>query len=277
VSALLLAAQVSAPKVFESDLDQGFLLLSDLGHTTYLEAFSNASAGKTKRLMTDAVAALHRIQLKVPASTLPAYDETLLMREMQLFIDWYLERHCALSLSDTERHMLDRLFRLLAASSLSQPQVAVHRDYHSRNLMVLESDVEYGNPGVLDFQDAVQGALSYDLVSLLRDAYISWPEEEVLDVSVRFWEGARHGGIELSNDFADFWQSFEFMGLQRHLKVLGIFARLSHRDGKHGYLNDMPVVSAYVRAVAARYRAAAPLLRLLDRAEKQQPSVGLTF
>ncbi len=277
LAAALEQAGVSAPRVLDQNLELGFIVLTDLGDTTYLTAFEDADLEQLGRLMTDAQDVIHRIQDRVDARTLARYDEELLMREMQLFPEWYLTRHCNMTLTDAERNMLDTLFKILSQSSLAQPQLAVHRDYHCRNLMVLDESQLNGNPGVLDFQDAVAGAVSYDLVSLLRDAYVEWPEQQVLDWTVRFWEAARKRGIEMPRDFADFWQSFEFMGLQRHLKILGIFARLSHRDGKHGYLANLPLVEKYVRAVAARYRLAAPLLRLLDRAAKQQTVTGYTF
>jgi aminoglycoside/choline kinase family phosphotransferase len=277
LAAALEQAGVSAPRVLDQDLSLGFIVLTDLGDTTYLKAFEDADALQLGRLMNDAQDVIHRIQDKVDASALAPYDEILLLREMQLFPDWYLSQHCNLALSDADKNMLDTLFKTLSKSSLGQTQLAVHRDYHCRNLMVLDSTQMDGNPGVLDFQDAVSGAITYDLVSLLRDAYVEWPEQQVLDWTVRFWERGRRRGIELPQDFADFWQAFELMGLQRHLKVLGIFARLSHRDGKHGYLADLPLVEKYVRAVAARYRLAAPLMRLLDRAAKQQPVTGYTF
>ena len=277
LAAALEQAGVSAPRILDQDLELGFIVLTDLGDTTYLKAFEDADAVQLGRLMSDAQQVIHRIQDKVDARALAPYDETLLMREMQLFPEWYLTRHCNMTLTDADNNMLDTLFKKLATSSLSQPQLAVHRDYHCRNLMVLDSSQMDGNPGVLDFQDAVTGAITYDLVSLLRDAYVEWPEQQVLDWTVRFWEHARRRGVQVPDDFAEFWQAFEFMGLQRHLKVLGIFARLSHRDGKHGYLNDLPLVAKYVRAVAARYRLATPLLRLLDRAANQQPVTGYTF
>lgn len=270
-------AGVSAPRVLDQDLELGFIVLTDLGDTTYLKAFEHADALQLGSLMNDAQDVIHRIQDKLDVSSLARYDETLLLREMQLFPDWYLTQHCNLTLSDADKNTLEALFKTLCKSALGQTQLAVHRDYHCRNLMVLESTQMDGNPGVLDFQDAVAGAITYDLASLLRDAYVEWPEQQVLDWTVRFWERARRRGIEVPQDFADFWQAFELMGLQRHLKVLGIFARLSHRDGKHGYLRDLALVEKYVRAVAARYRLAAPLMRLLDRAAKQQPVTGYTF
>ena len=276
ISKALRQASVSAPEVLAANLELGFLILSDLGNTTYLDAFASADAGTTRQLVIDAMTALAKIQRRVDASVLPRYDEALLLREMQLFPQWYLKQHCRLELSNADENLLAGVFDALVESAVSQPQRAVHRDYHSRNLMVLTSAAGL-NPGILDFQDAVRGAVTYDLVSLLRDAYIEWPEQQVLDYAVRFWESIRSENPSVSHDFSEFWQSFEFMGLQRHLKVLGIFARLSHRDGKHRYLDDLPLVLKYVRQVASRYRIARPLLALLERAAPQNPSVGYTF
>jgi len=168
--------------------------------------------------------------------------------------------------------MLERVFALLIAAATAQPQVFVHRDFMPRNLMVSEP-----NPGVLDFQDAVIGPITYDVVSLFRDAFISWPEERVLDWTIRYWEKARGAGLPLATDFADFWRDFEWMGLQRHLKVLGIFARINYRDGKPGYLEDTPRFVGYARAVAARYSPLAPLLPLFDRLENRAARAGYTF
>jgi aminoglycoside/choline kinase family phosphotransferase len=176
-------------------------------------------------------------------------------------------------LDDKQRSDLNSVCDTLLANNLAQAQVFVHRDYHSRNLMVLPS----GNPGVLDFQDAVYGPITYDLVSLLRDAYIEWDEEMVLDWAVRYWEHARRAGLPIASDIDMFYRDFEFMGLQRHLKVLGIFARLYHRDGKDGYLNDMPLVMQYVRKTAYRYKEFSPLIRLLDTLDEKQTGTGYTF
>jgi N-acetylmuramate 1-kinase len=256
VAALLRQAGLHAPLIHAHDLEQGFLLLSDLGTTTYLDALgaSNADA-----LFSDATAALIRWQLATRPGELPPYDEALLRREMELFPEWYLGRHLGRAPSGFERGVLDSIFTLLARRALAQPAVYVHRDYMPRNLMVCEP-----NPGVLDFQDAVLGPISYDLVSLFRDAFLSWDEERVLDWTVRYWERARKARLPVGPDFADFYRDFEWMGLQRHLKVLGIFARINYRDGKPKYLADTPRFLGYARAVAARYVELAPLARLLD-------------
>jgi aminoglycoside/choline kinase family phosphotransferase len=212
--------------------------------------------------MQDAIDALVRWQLATRSGELPAYDEALLRREMNLFPEWYVGRHRKKQLTDAQAHALEQIFATLVKSALAQPAVYVHRDYMPRNLMLTDP-----NPGVLDFQDAVLGPISYDIVSLLRDAFISWDEERVLDWSVRYWEKARGARLPVPADFAEFWRAFEWMGLQRHLKVLGIFARINYRDGKPKYLEDTPRFLRYARAVAERYRELAPLARLLDEIE----------
>lgn len=265
----LLEAGLNVPRVIAQDIRQGFLLLSDLGDQTYLDALNATSAS---RLYGDATAALVQLQLASRPGVFPVYDQPLLLREMQLFPDWYIRKHLAIVLDEAQRQVLDKTFDLLIRNILSQGQVFVHRDYHSRNLMVCED-----NPGVLDFQDAVYGAVTYDLVSLLKDAYIRWEEDQVLDWAVRFWQAAKQASLPVPQDFGDFYRDFEWMGAQRHLKVLGIFARLYHRDGKDGYLKDMPLVMDYLRRVCARYIELMPLLRLLDQLESRAPEVGYTF
>jgi len=256
VASLLRDAGVHAPQVHAQDLAQGFLLLSDLGTTTYLQALDESSA---PRLFADATDALIRFQLATRPGELPPYDDALLRRELQLFPDWYVKAHLKKEFSGDEKNILQKTFDLLVKSALAQPAVYVHRDYIPRNLMVCEP-----NPGVLDFQDAVCGPLSYDIVCLLRDAFISWPEERVLDWAVRYWEKAKKAGLPVDADFGEFWRALEWMGLQRHLKVMGIFARLNYRDGKPKYLADTPRFLAYARPVVKRYRELAPLARLLD-------------
>ncbi|MGN6704236.1 MAG: aminoglycoside phosphotransferase family protein [Burkholderiaceae bacterium] len=270
VAELFGATGVSVPKILAQDVERGFLLLTDLGSTTYLQQLTVDTAHK---LYMDAIDALILIQAQSRPGTLPEYDRALLLRELMLFPEWYIGRHLGVTLTDAQRADLDKVFDTLLANNLAQPQVTVHRDYHSRNLMVLP----VGNPGILDFQDAVYGPITYDLVSLLRDASVRWDEEMVLDWTVRYWERARRAGMPVNPDIDAFYRDFEFMGLQRHLKVLGIFARLYHRDGKAAYLNDMPLVMEYVRAAAGRYHAMAPLVRLLDALEEKAPQVGYTF
>lgn len=256
VAQLFAATGVHVPHIHAQDLAQGFLLLSDLGNTTYLQALNAQTATP---LYTAACDALIQLQLGTRTTELPAYDEALLRREMQLFPDWYLAKHLEITLSDAQQAKLAQVFDRIIANNLAQPCVYVHRDYHSRNLMVSEP-----NPGVLDFQDAVFGPITYDLASLFKDAYIQWDEEIVMDWLIRYWEKARKAGLPVRADFGEFYRDYEMMGVQRHLKVLGIFARLYHRDGKAGYLKDLPLVMHYLRAACARYIDLKPLLNLLD-------------
>ena len=265
VAALLRAGGVNAPEVLAAALDLGFLLLSDLGDRTYLRELDRASA---PALYSDAIDALILWQRASREGELPPYDEALLRRELDLFPDWYVARHLGIALAPAQRDVLENAFRLVLDNNLAQPRVYVHRDYHSRNLMVATP-----NPGVLDFQDAVHGPITYDLVSLLRDAYIAWDEDRQIDWAVRYWERARKAALPVAPDFAEFWRDFEWMGVQRQIKVLGIFARLCHRDGKSGYLADMPRVMAYLRGACRRYRALGPLSGLLDELEDRSLEV----
>lgn len=269
VAGLLHAAGVHAPKVLAEDLQRGFLLLSDLGQSTYLEVLDQTNAD---RLFADAVAALLRWQAASREGVLPPYDEALLRRELALFPEWYVGRHRQLTLSEAQRATLEAAFQLIVDNNLAQPKVYVHRDYMPRNLLLSDP-----NPGVIDFQDAVFGPISYDLASLYRDAFCSWEEERVLDGCVRYWEQARRLGLPVRADFADFYRDVEWMGLQRHLKVLGIFARLKYRDGKASYLADTPRFVGYVRHTAGRYRELAPLLRLFDEIEGAPPRAVYSF
>ena len=264
VARLLDEAGVHAPRVIAADIGRGFLLLSDLGTTTYAAALDAQSA---RSLYGDAIDALIRWQRATRDDVLPLYDEPLLARELALFPDWYVAKHLGHALSDPERASLATVFDTLLANNLAQPRVFVHRDYHSRNLMVTAP-----NPGVLDFQDAVHGPITYDVVSLLRDAYIEWDEDVQLDWTIRYWERARDAGLPVASDFAAFWQDFEWMGIQRQLKVLGIFARLNIRDGKSRYLADMPRVLGYARRAALRYREFDALSVLFDTLEARSPS-----
>jgi len=266
VATLMAQAGLNAPAVLAADLEAGFLLLSDLGNTTYLAALN---AGNADALFGDAIDALVRWQLSSREGVLPPYDEALLRRELDLFPEWYIGRHLGMNLSATQRESLHAVFARILASNLAQPRVYVHRDYMPRNLMVSEP-----NPGILDFQDAVHGPISYDVASLFKDAFISWDEARVLDWTVRYWEKARGAGLPVPHDFGEFYRDFEWMGLQRHLKVLGIFARICHRDGKPHYVKDTPRFLGYARAVAQRYGALSPLLRLLDELEEPAAAAG---
>ncbi len=270
VAGLLLATGLNVPNVLAQDLTQGFLLLSDLGDDTYLTKLDAQTAPK---LYQDATNALIKMQLASQPQMLPAYDEALLTREMQLFPEWYVAKHLSTSLNSDQQAVLNNTFKVLNENILAQAQVYVHRDYHSRNLMITKEN----NPGVLDFQDAVYGAITYDLVSLLKDAYISWDEEQIIDWAVRYWQPAKKAGLPVPDDFSEFYRDFEWMGVQRHIKVLGIFARLSHRDGKDAYLKDMPIVMAHLRKVCERYVELRPMLRLLNQLENVQAKEGFTF
>jgi aminoglycoside/choline kinase family phosphotransferase len=272
VAGLLRAAGVHAPEVLAQDLARGFLLLTDLGTQTYLAALQGADAPRVDALFRDALDTLVAWQAATRAGELPPYDEALLRRELGLFPEWYVGRHLGITLTPAEREALAAVETRLAAAALAQPQVFVHRDYMPRNLMVCEP-----NPGVLDFQDAVIGPITYDVVSLFRDAFVSWEEAGILDWTARYWERARGRGLPVQADFGTFYRDLEWMGLQRHLKVLGIFARLCYRDGKPAYLVDTPRFMQYAREVAQRYRELNPLARLLDRLDNRVAAVGHTF
>ena len=256
-------AGLNAPCVRACDAERGFVLLDDLGSELYLDALQHASPARADALMRDAIAALVQWQCRVPAETLPAYDESLLARELALFPEWCVQREFGRQWSADEQARWQHICRLLIDSALAQPCVAVHRDWMPRNLMVAMP-----NPGILDFQDAVRGPLSYDMASLLRDAFLSWDEEREIDWAARYWSEARRAGVPLGDalaaDFGEFWRALEWMGLQRHLKVLGIFCRLKHRDGKAQYAADLPRFFAYATKVATRYAPLRPLLALIE-------------
>jgi len=261
VGKLFEAAGAHVPHVYAQDLAQGFLLLSDLGNTTYLQALN---ANTAKPLYAAATDALIKIQLASDVKNLPPYDEALLRRELNLFPDWYIAQHLGVTLSAHQQNKLEEVFARIVKNNLAQPMVYVHRDFHSRNLMV--ADV---NTGVIDFQDAVFGPITYDLASLFKDAYIRWEEADVMDWLINYWERARAVGLPVNADFGEFYRDYEMMGAQRHLKVLGIFARLAIRDGKTGYVKDMPLVMDYLRRACVRYIDLKPLLNILDELEPQ--------
>ena len=269
VAALLRAAGLNAPEIYREDLDQGFLLLTDLGRETYLQVLDDANADA---LFRDAIAALLAWQGATREGVLREFDEKLLRRDLDLFPEWYVARHRGITLSPAQRESLEGVFRRILDNNLAQPRVFVHRDFMPRNLMVSSP-----NPGIIDFQDAVRGPIGYDIASLFRDAYVSWDEERVLDWTIRYWERARKAGLPVRADFAEFWRDVEWMGLQRHLKVLGIFARIHYRDGKPGYLEDTPRFVGYVRHATSRYRELEPLRRLLDHVEGARSETRVTF
>ncbi|MDH3670529.1 MAG: phosphotransferase [Gammaproteobacteria bacterium] len=239
---------LNVPKVFESNTEMGFLLITDLGERLYLSQLDDTTV---ERLYGDALGALLILQAGVYSDStfLPDYDETLLVDEMELFQEWYLGRHLGITLTAKQKAHLYHVFGQLTQSALDQPQVWVHRDFHSRNLLV----TKHNNPGILDFQDAVLGPVTYDLVSLLRDCYIAWPRERVEDWAKGYHALALQSGIQVGEDDGQFLQWFDRMGLQRHLKAIGIFARLKYRDSKSGYLADIPRTLGYVIQVSARH------------------------
>ena len=269
VASLFAQTGIHVPTVLAQNLAQGYLLLSDLGHQTYLSVMTPERAPE---LYGAALQALVTLQQGSQPGVLPPYDRAALEREMDLFPHWYADRHLGRPLNERQQTLWQGVKEAILARNLAEGQVYVHRDYHSRNLMCSEP-----NPGVLDFQDALYGPISYDLVSLLKDAYIQWDEEQVLDWCIRYWERARRAGLPVPEDFGEFYRDFEWMGLQRHLKVLGIFARLYHRDGKDGYLKDLPLVLHYVVKTCQRYRELQPLLLILEQLGCLEVQTGYTF
>ena len=282
VQGLMAAAGLNVPQILAFDEPTGFMLLSDLGHQTVIERLNPEKPQDAYAWYQQATDVLLQWQKASQPGVLPAYDEPLLRRELALFPDWYLAKHRAVMLDDKQQATLGSAFDAIVAHNLAAPRVYVHRDFMTRNLM---APVEAGAPlGVLDFQDAVYGPITYDIASLLRDAFISWEEEFVIDITVRYWEKARKAGLLGANsasgwgdDFGEFYRAVEWMGLQRHLKVAGIFARLTLRDGKPKYLADAPRFIAYIRATANRYRQLGPLLKMLDQIEGTEPVVGFAY
>ena len=282
VQGLMAAAGLNVPQILAFDEPTGFMLLSDLGHQTVIERLNPERPQDAYAWYQQATDVLLQWQKASTPGVLPAYDEPLLRRELALFPDWYLAKHRAIALDDKQQATLQSAFDAIVAHNLAAPSVYVHRDFMTRNLM---APLEAGAPlGVLDFQDAVYGPITYDIASLLRDAFISWEEEFVIDITVRYWEKARKAGLLGANsasgwgdDFGEFYRAVEWMGLQRHLKVAGIFARLTLRDGKPKYLADAPRFIAYIRATANRYRQLGPLLKMLDQIEGTEPVVGFAY
>jgi aminoglycoside/choline kinase family phosphotransferase len=292
VAQLMQAAGLRAPEVLAWEQAQGFMLLSDLGGQTMMQVIDKTDAQANLPLYLQAVDTLITWQLASKPEVLPPYDEALLRRELELFPDWYLLRHKGLVIDQAMRFTLDNSFKQIIANNLAQPSVYVHRDFMPRNLMIRDGEAGqfFAGPsqeklapsggsavrvatsagaglGVLDFQDAVYGPITYDIASLMRDAFLSWDEDFCLDVTVRYWQQARRAGLPVGEDFGEFYRGVEWMGLQRHLKVAGIFARLTLRDGKPQYLADTPRFIQYIRATCARYRELKPLLRLVDKVE----------
>lgn len=281
VERLMHEAGLRVPEIFDWDAPHGFLLLSDLGSQTLLEAYQASSdmalAGRLLRQAAGDI--LVRWQLASKPDVLPAFDETYMRRDLNLLPQWYISQYRGIALDAKQQDTLARSFDLIVARALATPTVFIHRDYMPRNLMVgsTQPDGQMPELGVLDFQDAVYGPITYDIASLMRDAFHSWEEEMVLDITIHYWEAARKANLPVSSDFSDFWIDVEWMGLQRHLKILGNFARLTLRDGKPKYLADTPRFINYIRATCARYRELTPLLHLIDQIEGITPQFGYTL
>jgi aminoglycoside/choline kinase family phosphotransferase len=272
IAALMREAGLHVPQVLDWDAPQGFMLLSDLGTRTLLEVLEPEQPQAAFAYFEQATDELVKWQRASRPGVLPPYDEALLRREVELFAEWYCKRHLQRELTGSELQLWHQGTEVLLKANLASASVYVHRDFMPRNLMVSTPTL-----GVLDFQDAVYGPITYDIASLLRDAFISWPEEMVIDHTVRYWDKARKAGLPVTADFAQFWPQVEWMGLQRHLKVLGIFARIHYRDGKPKYLADTPRFLAYVRSTVTRYNALAPLAKLFDALENRSATAGYFF
>ncbi len=280
IAQLMTQAGLLAPQVLAWDEGLGFMLLDDLGQHTMMQVLDTATSERRQALFEQAVDALVVWQQASRPGVLPPYDEALLRRELQLFPDWYVAQHKQVVLDSAQQQSLQTVFDRLVTHNLAAPQVFVHRDFMPRNLMVPNNPAEQ-RLGVLDFQDAVFGPITYDIASLMRDAFASWEEDFCLDITVRYWQQARAAGLldfeDWATDFGAFYRAVEWMGLQRHLKVAGIFARLTLRDGKPKYLADTPRFIGYMRATAGRYRELSPLLRLLDQIEGTSAATGYAF
>lgn len=276
VAKLMDAAGLNVPRVLDWDEAQGFMLLTDLGTQTMIEAVDRERPDSNRPLYLAAIDALVAWQLASKPGELPPYDRALLMRELQLFPDWYIAQHRGIAVEGRLRETLDAMFALIVERNLASAPVYVHRDFMPRNLMIPRAAAE-ARLGVLDFQDAVYGPVTYDIACLMRDAFLSWDEEFVLDITVRYWQRAMKAGLPVDADFGEFYRAVEWMGLQRHLKVAGIFARLTLRDGKPKYLADAPRFIGYIRATASRYRELAPLLAAIDTIEGSQAQAAYSF
>jgi aminoglycoside/choline kinase family phosphotransferase len=284
VAQLMHQAQLHVPQVLAWDEAKGFMLLTDLGAQTMMQVLQPDNPAANLGRYLQAIDALIAWQTASTPGVLPPYDEALLRRELELFPDWYLARHKGVAVEGELRRTLDKAFDHIIRCNLAWPSVYVHRDFMPRNLMIPDNrpQTRHGEAretrlGVLDFQDAVYGPITYDIASLMRDAFLSWEEDFCLDITIRYWEKARQAGLPVGDDFGEFYRGVELMGLQRHLKVAGIFARLTLRDGKPQYLADTPRFIHYIRATCARYRELKPLLRLIERVEGIEVASGYAF
>ena len=251
---------IRVPNLYEVNSGLGFILMEDFGSTTYSDAFTETNYND---LYKNALSTLLTIQKKCLYKDIPRYTSILLLNEVSLFEKWYLNKHKKIILNSKEKNDLSRIFNMIIESNVNQQQCFVHRDFHCRNLMLIDGEV---GPGIIDFQDAVNGPIVYDLVSLLKDAYFELKEDFILDMVIRYWEAMINNKLIPKNEFADFFKSFEWMGVQRHLKVLGIFARLYLRDNKDQYLNNLPLVEKYLIATTQRYKELFPLRDILNKA-----------
>ena len=269
VARLMAGIGLKVPEILQWDEPRGFMLLTDMGLQTMLQAI-DADAPPPLGLYMEAVDTLVQWQLASKEGVLPPYSEALLRRDLELFPQWYITEHRQMPVDAAMRKTLDEAFACILANNQSWPSVFVHRDFMPRNLMVGPggvANIAQDHLGVLDFQDAVYGPITYDIASLLRDAFISWEEDFCLDVTIRYWEKARKAGLPVGDDFGEFYRGVEWMGLQRHLKIAGIFARLTIRDGKPHYLADTPRFIDYIRSTCSRYRELKPLLRLVEKVD----------
>jgi aminoglycoside/choline kinase family phosphotransferase len=280
IAKLMANSGLLVPHILNWHAQHGFILLDDLGTQTMMEVIDKINPQANMGLYMRAVDDLLLLQQTQQGHTLPPYSEALLQRELQLFPDWYIEQHRKVDLSELQKNTLNKTFGLIIERNLAAPKVLVHRDFMPRNLM-MPHDANELRLGVLDFQDAVYGPITYDIASLMRDAFLSWEEDFVLEITIRYWERARKLGLMdfdgWSQDFGAFWRAVEWMGLQRHLKVAGIFARLTLRDGKDKYLADAPRFIQYIRHTASRYAELTPLLRLIDTLEGTHPEMSLAY
>ena len=251
---------IRVPNLYEINSSLGFILMEDFGKTTYGDALT---LNNSDELYKNALSTLATIQKNCHYKDISSYTSGLLLNEMSLFEDWYLNKYKKIILNSSEKNDLSKIFNMIIRSNVNQQRCFVHRDFHCRNLMLIDGEV---GPGIIDFQDAVNGPISYDLVSLLKDAYFELEEDFILDIVIRYWEAMINARLITKNEFADFFKSFEWMGVQRHLKILGIFARLYFRDNKDQYLNNLPLVEKYLKDTTQRYQELFPLRDILNKA-----------
>lgn len=265
---------LNVPTILAQNLEQGFIVLNDFGDIQYLKAMQHDTSNQIhKALLLDAIDELIILQKASQPNILPEYSHEILLQEINLFPEWFVAKELGRELNFAQRKLWQQTIDALLPEIEKQPKVYVHRDFIVRNLMLTK-----GRAGVLDFQDALYGPITYDLVSLLRDAFIEWDEEFVLDLTIRYWEKARAAQLPVPEQFDEFYRWFEYMGVQRHLKVAGIFARLYHRDGKDKYRPEIPRFLNYLRRTSRRYVALAPLYQLLlELVGDEQLHIGYTF